>query len=153
MASPTAAAVVTTPATAAATATTQAAAACAATPGRGACIDGMQTCLKSGEFAAWGPCTGDARPGVEMCEDPNADKNCNGLKGCDDPDCAGKLGCCAPGMMRKCYSGPMGTDGVGPCHGGMQTCDQQGAWPMTCDGEVLPGAEGGHCHDNLDNDC
>src|SRR5437762_3123491 len=81
----------------------------AATQGKGICRDGTQSCVKMGEFAAWGPCAGSVTPGAEVCAD-KLDHNCNGLLGCDDPECAGMLGCCMPGTMRKCYSGPMGTD-------------------------------------------
>lgn len=122
------------------------------TQNKGICRDGMQTCEQSGEFNVWGPCTGDVRPAAEVCDD-QSDHNCNGLHGCDDPECGGMLGCCAPGDTRPCYNGPLGSDGVGPCHRGSQTCTQQGAWPIACDGEALPGVEGGHCHDNIDNDC
>jgi hypothetical protein len=118
---------------------------------KGTCRDGSQTCVQSGEFGVWGPCTGDVLPAAEVCGDA-LDHNCNGLTGCDDPACAGLAGCCKAGDTRPCYSGPQGTQNVGPCHGGTQTCDMKGAW-LPCAGEVLPAVEIGHCADGLDNDC
>ncbi len=42
------------------------------------------------------------------------------------------------------------TEGVGPCHGGHQTCTAAGQWG-NCDGEVIPVGE--TCGDGLDNNC
>ncbi len=52
--------------------------------GRGACIDGMQTCIEGGEFDAWGPCDGGIRPSAEACD--SVDNDCNGCAD-DHPDC------------------------------------------------------------------
>ena len=123
----------------------------AGTENKGTCRDGMQTCQMNGEFSVWGPCGGDIKPAPENCGD-DLDHNCNGLIGCDDPMCAGMGGCCVPGQMRKCYDGPNGTEGIGACHDGMQTCDLHGAWG-SCQGETLPQAEVGHCQDMIDNNC
>lgn len=51
-----------------------------------------------------------------------------------------------------CYSGPLGTDGIGECRRGTRLC-QAGAW-SACNGEVTPTTEVGlfSC-DSLDNDC
>jgi len=57
-------------------------------PGRrrvGACVDGAQTCMRGGEFAAyWGECQGGIRPRQEVCD--GLDNDCNGcpddLDGC-----------------------------------------------------------------------
>ena len=54
------------------------------------------------------------------------------------------------GQTRPCYDGPAGTEGVGICHGGMQTCVNN-AWSANCPGEQLPQAE--NCADNLDHNC
>jgi hypothetical protein len=58
---------------------------------------------------------------------------------------------CMPGEMVMCYSGPEGTQDVGLCKPGVQTCrpDQTGFGP--CEGEVLPTAES--CADPADEDC
>ncbi|MBK9266761.1 MAG: hypothetical protein IPM54_44120 [Polyangiaceae bacterium] len=57
---------------------------------------------------------------------------------------------CMPGATQICYTGPMGTLGVGQCTGGMQTCDVDGTWGK-CEGEVLPGNE--TCGNGIDEDC
>jgi hypothetical protein len=123
----------------------------AGSSGKGTCHDGKQTCAVSGEFLLWGPCTGDVTPHDEVCSQTN-DENCNGLTGCADPVCTGIAGCCQPSTTRACYDGPTGTEGVGACHGGTQTCDAGGAW-LGCTGEVVPSGEAGHCNDGVDNDC
>jgi hypothetical protein len=124
----------------------------AATENKGLCKDGMQSCVRQGEFLVWGACTGDVVPAAEVCSD-TADHNCNGLTGCDDPACAGMTGCCTSGQMRACYDGPAGTAGVGQCKAGSQSCNPDGSWPQVCTGEVLPGIELGNCQDGIDNDC
>ena len=59
-------------------------------------------------------------------------------------------GCdCNDGDNRSCYGGSDGTEGVGECRGGTQTCTG-GAWG-SCDGQVLPESE--NCADSKDNDC
>ena len=55
---------------------------------------------------------------------------------------------CKLGATRACYTGQTGTEGVGICKAGTQTC-ATGAWGA-CEGEVLPTSE--TC-DGLDNDC
>ncbi|MBK9265372.1 MAG: choice-of-anchor L domain-containing protein [Polyangiaceae bacterium] len=75
---------------------------------------------------------------------------------CDgfDEDCDGEIdeadeGCtCTDGATQACYSGALGTDGVGVCKKGVQTC-VNGAWGA-CAGEVVPTAE--TCN-ALDDDC
>lgn len=47
---------------------------------------------------------------------------------------------CDPSATQHCYSGPVGTEGVGPCKAGTQTCDAAGFWGA-CEGEVLPSPE------------
>ncbi len=72
---------------------------------------------------------------------------------CDgtDDDCDGTVdeGCsCIDGTQQPCYSGPAGTENVGVCTGGTQTC-ANGAWGA-CMGETLPAAES--CN-GIDDDC
>jgi hypothetical protein len=122
------------------------------TRGKGQCKDGAQTCEKRGEFSAWGTCTGAVVPSNEACT-AGIDTNCNGKTGCDDPACATDPACntgCTDGQTRPCYDGPAGTENVGTCKDGVQTC-LNGQWPATCTGEVLPQQE--NCCDALDHNC
>jgi hypothetical protein len=58
---------------------------------------------------------------------------------------------CVPFATEPCYSGPVGTQGVGICTAGVATCSDKGdAWGP-CVGEVLPMAES--CHTPFDDDC
>ncbi len=112
--------------------------------GRGVCVYGMQRCEGTGEFGSWSSCTGSGSPQPVVCG-RMMDFRCNGNidEGCD----------CTPGMTRSCYSGPMGTSGVGACRAGSQTCTMTptgSAWG-TCTGEVLPGTR--DLCDGVDRDC
>jgi hypothetical protein len=60
------------------------------------------------------------------------------------------MGACSPGASRNCYTGVSGTEDVGACHGGMQTCTSAGQWG-NCDGEVVPVGE--ICGNGVDDDC
>ncbi|MFH2005322.1 MAG: MopE-related protein [bacterium] len=91
---------------------------------------------------------GDAGNGCEyLCTVTNG-----GVEACDglDNDCDGQTDEDPGGgpMTQTCYSGPGGTDGVGPCHSGTRTCTG-GAW-TACAGELTPSLE--TC-DGVDNDC
>lgn len=104
------------------------------TCGEGICQVTVDTCA-DGEPARCVP----GKPATEIC---------NGL----DDDCDAEIdeGCsCLDGEQQPCYGGPMGTQDVGVCVGGTQTC-VGGAWPASCDGDVLPGSES--CN-GLDDDC
>ncbi len=59
-------------------------------------------------------------------------------------------GTCNPGDTHACYDGASGTENVGPCIGGTQSCDSNGMW-SSCTGEVTPSSE--VCGDNVDNNC
>jgi protein-arginine deiminase len=58
---------------------------------------------------------------------------------------------CAPGTTADCYSGPSGTEGVGVCVAGTQTCLADGSGYGPCEGEVTPTAES--CDTEGDEDC
>ncbi len=115
-----------------------------ATRGVGTCRAGTRPCVAGagGVGSTWGACAGQVLPAREVC---------NGL----DDDCNGRvddgIGCvCTAGMSRSCYSGAMGTQGVGPCRAGTQSCLAGGTGWTTCMGERTPSAE--LCN-MVDDDC
>ncbi len=114
----------------------------ATTDGVGLCHAGMQSCTVTAGVASWGTCIGQQLPAANQCD--GIDRMCNRM-----PD----VGCaCPPGTTRGCYDGPLGTEGIGLCHAGMQRCVTTGtttAWGA-CTGEVVPGP--GVC-DGLDHLC
>lgn len=58
---------------------------------------------------------------------------------------------CTPGDTKPCYGGPDGTEGVGVCMGGVETCSADGAEWGACEGEVTPNEE--VCLNQDDEDC
>jgi hypothetical protein len=104
------------------------------TCGDGACQVTVDVC-QNGQLVV---CTPNPPAPVEACD------------GTDD-DCDGTIdnGCsCLDGTSQPCYSGPAGTENVGTCLGGTQTC-AGGQWGA-CVGEVVPDTE--TC-DGADEDC
>jgi hypothetical protein len=115
----------------------------AGTQGVGACQAGIQTCVVTGD--AYGACVGETVPVAETCTTA-VDDDCNG-----QTNEAG-VGCvCLPGSVAPCYTGPAGTQGVGPCAGGTKTCDGQGTGYGACVGDVVPQPE--TCTTPVDDDC
>jgi hypothetical protein len=114
------------------------------TRGVGICADGISTCVSSGGGSSWSACSGDTTPGTETCD--GRDNNCNGAT---DEGCS-----CTPRATRSCYSGPMGTVGMGICHAGTQTCNLSADMTTSnwgaCSGSALPGTE--ICN-GVDDDC
>lgn len=89
--------------------------------------------------------------GVEVecipLDPPDPTEDCDG----EDDDCDGTAdeGCvCENGDTQACYTGPEGTQGVGLCSSGTQTC-VNGQWG-NCVGQVVPGTE---LCDVIDQDC
>ncbi|MFT3770587.1 MAG: MopE-related protein [Minicystis sp.] len=114
----------------------------AGTQGVGACKAGTQTCNATG--TAYGACTGQVTPAA-------SDTCVNGI----DDDCDGQVdeGCvCSPFTSRSCYTGPAGTQGVGLCQAGTQTCNSTGTAYGTCTGQVTPAASES-CHTAGDDNC
>jgi hypothetical protein len=107
--------------------------------GVGDCRAGLSACLEG----APGPCLGQSLPGAEICDG-------------EDNDCNARIdeipgGCgCNPGEERACYTGPAGTQGVGACIEGRQTCRPDGAGWGACVGQVRPADE--QCNP-IDEDC
>jgi hypothetical protein len=76
--------------------------------------------------------------------------NCDGDagNGCEvSGDCQ-----CTPGEQTACYTGTQGTQDVGVCKSGVQTCNAQGTGFGECVGEVVPGPTD-ICGNKLDDDC
>jgi hypothetical protein len=131
----------------------------AGTSGVGQCKPGTQPCDATGN---WGACVGEVDPGASEiffsnnCSD-GIDNDCNGIKDCQELGCLLNTSCsptvCTAGNMQACYTGPAGTEGVGPCKGGMQTCASDGKSWGPCMGQVTPQSEGSACMDGVDNDC
>ncbi len=58
---------------------------------------------------------------------------------------------CAPGTTEKCaYTGPAGTEDVGPCKAAVRLCKDNGTWG-SCNGEIRPLYE--ICANGVDEDC
>jgi hypothetical protein len=96
----------------------------------GACVAGFTTCTNG----AWGPCLNSTGPAEETCD--GLDHDCDGTPnnpagGCD----------CQDGDSRSCYEGPAGTEDVGSCAAGTESCID-GTWG-DCQGAVEP--EPGRC--------
>ena len=88
------------------------------------------------------------------CDDGNAAIKPGATEVCDtvDNDCDGTSdeGCaCTNGQTQPCYTGPAGTQGIGVCQAGTQTCSA-GVWG-SCVGGVVPSTE--FCSGGLDEDC
>ncbi len=64
---------------------------------------------------------------------------------------AGGAGGCTPGTTQPCYEGPVGTEGVGACQAGLETCQADGLTWGPCAGQVTPTAE--DCATGDDEDC
>jgi hypothetical protein len=81
-------------------------------------------------------------PSAEDCSAPG-DEDCNGQVNDGCP--------CEVGTSIPCYGGPAGTENVGSCHAGLQTCLEGGASYGPCQGEVVPAQE--LCSTSADEDC
>jgi hypothetical protein len=115
----------------------------AGTAGVGACLSGTALCNALG--TGIGACAGEILPSAETCATPE-DDDCDGLVNEEGQGCS-----CTPGATEPCYSGPAGTEGVGVCKAGVQTCLPNGAGFGACSGEVVPSAE--DCATPANEDC
>ena len=96
--------------------------------GRGICDVGMQTCTGG----TWSVCSGSVLPGVERCDNPGTDDDCNGVV--DD----------IPGEGRACLD----ESAMGVCRAGATMCDSSGA--LSC---VTPTPAAMELCDGRDDDC
>lgn len=120
----------------------------------GACVDTQTSLTDCGGCAQ--ACQSSTDHTVAQCAASSCRVSCEpGFFDCDgDPSngCEANVACaCAPGATVGCYDGALGTEDVGPCHGGMKTCLPSGLDYGACRGEVTPVAE--ICADNIDQDC
>jgi hypothetical protein len=134
---------------------------------KGVCVAGAQACTATG---AWGSCTSQTVPVLEVCD--GRDDDCNGtvdngafdLDGdgfttcagdCRDDDkdihpgapeiCDNKDNDCngtVDGTFTACYTGPVDTRSKGTCRDGEQTCTN-GVGVGVCTGQVLPELDAG----------
>ena len=106
---------------------------------RGICRDGTQTCAATASGSAWGMCDGQTLPETaDRCD--GQDRNCDGTPNNAPGGCV-----CTPGQTQSCYTGPAGTQGMGTCRAGTQTCalvSGTAAWG-SCANEVTP--QPGNC--------
>jgi hypothetical protein len=115
----------------------------AGTENVGTCKSGTKTCDALG--TAWSACDNEVLPQAEDCATPG-DENCDGQVNEATSGCS-----CAPGATQPCYGGPAGTENVGLCKGGVQTCDADGKGWGACEGQVVPAQE--TCFNDTDDDC
>lgn len=105
-----------------------------------------------------GVCAGGELACVEGCIDPLIDSrncgacgiDCGAGYSCADGMCVVGGGTCEPGATESCYSGPVGSEGVGLCRAGTRTCPDNGVWGP-CQGEVAPITE--ICGNSVDDNC
>jgi hypothetical protein len=80
-----------------------------------------------------------------------ADCNADPTDGCEWNASVNGPCTCQPGSTQSCYFGPAGTENVGICKGGTQTCAPTGLGWSPCVGQVLPIEE--VCANGIDEDC
>jgi beta-propeller repeat-containing protein len=112
------------------------------TEGVGICKAGTHTCMDDG--SGFEACMDQVEPQNEKCDTPE-DEDCDGASPSELP------GCCAPGAIVGCYSGPPTTKWVGICKPGTKICNEAGSAFSPCVGEILPQIES--CDTPFDDDC
>ena len=89
--------------------------------------------------------------GLASCNPGFADCDQNPLNGCEHDENKDGPCTCKPGATQPCYFGPTGTENIGPCKGGTQTCDASGKSWGACVGQTTPVDE--VCANNVDDNC
>ncbi|MDD4878324.1 MAG: MopE-related protein [Candidatus Nanoarchaeia archaeon] len=110
----------------------------------GLCFLNMEVC-SAGE---WFDNELNYLPSDEICDgfDNNCDGNVDEAENIEPQGIQAFIGF-SP-LVQSCYTGPEGTEGIGICASGLQTC-AEGNWE-SCANEVLPAEE---ICDGFDNDC
>lgn len=116
-----------------------------ATAGVGRCLWGTRTCDSLGQ---WGPCENQVLPGSESCDPAMVDEDCDGAINEDGTGCV-----CVPGAPASCYTGPEGTDNVGKCASGTETCAADGLSYGPCIGQVTPSDQEECPTTQIDDNC
>ncbi len=93
------------------------------------------------------------RPSLTVCYNEAACEDGVQSAGEVGVDCGGPCPACecTPDSEASCYTGPAGTEGVGACAAGSQTCNAEGSDYGACTGDVTPVAE--DCSTAADDDC
>ncbi len=120
----------------------------------GQCIDPLTDVLHCGTCDNDCPTAGNITTTCDngMCGFGGCAPGYSDCNGTYDDGCETNGACeCTPGETQPCYQGPPGTEGIGTCLGGTQTCNMNGSGFGVCMGQVLPVDE--VCADGLDNDC
>lgn len=113
---------------------------CFFSPLLGTSCDDMNACTQGDLCDAGGVCQAGT---VIDCDDSNV---------CTDDACDSGSGCTniPNSVTQSCYTGPVGTEGVGTCQAGVFQCFD-GILGTTCENEVLPQADD-NCN-GIDDDC
>jgi hypothetical protein len=100
------------------------------TQGVGMCVPGFQLC--DANFQPIGGCEGQMLPADETCLTAG-DDDCDGETNEEGEGCV-----CTPSITSPCYTGPAGTEGVGLCATGNQTCNETGTGYLASCTDVVP---------------
>jgi hypothetical protein len=82
-----------------------------------------------------------------------ATEGCQLLSGLSDLEVKPSALACEPGSVQSCYTGPEGTQDVGVCMAGSQTCEPDGSAWGPCSGEVMPDPGPENCASGVDSNC
>ena len=86
---------------------------------------------------------------IDLANCGDCGKTCLDGQLCVVGQCVDKI--CEPGSQAACYDGPPGTQDVGTCKAGLQTCNDLGTAYGACEGEVLPDIDA--CETPVDENC